>query len=86
MSGNNHTQLYIPPRFAHGFCVINDSADFLYKRTEYYVPEDEHGIIWNDLDIGIDWPGNDFTISEKDAKNSLLKSLEDRLPVYEEKS
>jgi len=86
LSGNNHTQLYIPPGFAHGFCVVSDSADFLYKCTEYYLPEDEHGIIWNDPDIGIDWPGNDFTISEKDAKNSLLKSMEDRLPDYDEKS
>jgi dTDP-4-dehydrorhamnose 3,5-epimerase len=86
LSGDNHAQLYIPPGFAHGFCVVSDHADFLYKCTEYYAPEDEHGIIWNDPDIGIDWPGDDFTISEKDAKNSFLKSMEDRLPVYDEKS
>lgn len=52
----NHHQVYIPPGFAHGFCVLSEVADFHYKCTEYYHPEDEHGVIWNDSDIGIEWP------------------------------
>src|SRR5262249_31094683 len=48
LSDENHTQLYIPPGFAHGFCVLSDTADFHYKCTEYYSPSSEHGIAWND--------------------------------------
>jgi len=83
LSGDNHRQLYVPPGFAHGFCVLSESADFLYKCTDYYAPQDEHGIRWNDPDIGIDWPGEDFTISDKDAGNGLLRELDDKLPRYE---
>ena len=86
LTGDNHRQLYVPPGFAHGYCVISTSADFLYKCTDYYAPDDEYGLLWNDPDIGIDWPGGEFTISKKDAKNGLLKALEDRLPVYKENS
>ena len=83
LSEDNHRQFYVPPGFAHGFCVLSDSADFLYKCTDYYAPEDEHGILWNDPAIGIDWPGSDFLVSEKDAANGLLSEMEDVLPVYE---
>ncbi|WJW76723.1 dTDP-4-dehydrorhamnose 3,5-epimerase [Thiohalobacter sp. IOR34] len=83
LSGDNHRQFYVPPGFAHGFCVLSESADFLYKCTDYYAPEDEHGILWNDPAIGIDWPARDFLISEKDAKNGLLGEMDDVLPVYE---
>lgn len=83
LTGDNHKQFYVPPGFAHGFCVLSESADFLYKCTDFYAPEYEHGILWNDPDIGIDWPASDFTISDKDAQNKLLRNMEDKLPVYE---
>jgi len=82
LSEENHCQLYVPPGFAHGFCVLSETADFLYKCTDFYAPGDEHGLAWNDPDIGIDWPGTDFVISGKDARNVLLRQLHDRLPVY----
>lgn len=82
LSGNNHLQLYVPPGFAHGFCVMSESADFLYKCTDYYAPETEFGIRWDDPDIGIEWPGGNFQISEKDASNKLLKDMGLELPDY----
>jgi len=82
LSGENHKQLYVPAGFAHGFCVLSDSADFLYKCTDFYAPDDERGILWSDPDIGIQWPGTDFHISGKDASNGLLKDMADQLPVY----
>ncbi len=56
ISAENKRQLWIPPGFAHGFLVLSESADFLYKTTDYYAPEHERCVIWNDPDIGIDWP------------------------------
>ncbi len=56
LSGGNHRQLWIPPGFAHGFMVLSDCADFLYKTTDYYAPEHERSVAWNDPAIGIDWP------------------------------
>jgi len=82
LSDSNHRQLYIPPGFAHGFCVTSDTADFEYKCSGYYAPETEHGIQWNDPDIGIDWPAHDYLISEKDAHNKPMSEMGDRLPVY----
>jgi len=82
LSADNHHQLYIPPGFAHGFCVLSETADFLYKCTTFYAPQDEHGILWNDPAIGIEWPGRDFMVSEKDAANSRLDDMSDQLPVY----
>ncbi len=86
LSGDKHRQLYVPPGFAHGFCVLSDSADFLYKCTDYYAPEVEQGIRWDDPEIGIDWPGEDFTISDKDAANGSLRDMDDKLPRYEGKA
>jgi len=84
LTGKNHWQLYIPPGFAHGFCVLGESADFLYKCTEFYQPEDEYGILWNDQDIGIEWPEMEFVVSEKDSMNKSLTELMDLglLPKY----
>ncbi len=82
LSEDNRHQLYVPPGFAHGFCVLSDTADFLYKCTEFYAPEHEHGIRWDDPAIGIDWPGHDFRISDKDAGNNLLGEMDGQLPVY----
>jgi len=56
LSEHNHRQVWIPEGFAHGFLVLSESADFLYKTTDYYAPEHEHCLIWNDPEIGIDWP------------------------------
>jgi len=79
-----HQQLYIPPRFAHGFCVLSDEADFFYKCTDYYHPQSEHGIAWNDPEVGIGWPSLAVTLSDKDARNPCLREQKpDNLPVYE---
>ena len=56
LSEDNHRQLWVPPGFAHGFVVLSDTADFLYKTTDYYAPQHERSVAWNDADIGIDWP------------------------------
>lgn len=56
LSGENQRQLWIPPGFAHGFLVLSESADFLYKTTDYYHPASEKGLLWNDPDLGIPWP------------------------------
>lgn len=77
LSEANFRQLWIPPGFAHGFIVLSDSADFLYKATNYYAPESERCIAWNDPDIAIDWPTtNQLKISDKDQAPPLLKQAE----------
>jgi len=83
LRGDNFKQLYIPPGFAHGFCVLSESADFIYKCTDFYAPEYEHGVLWNDPNIGIEWPQGEFIISEKDSNNGLLKDMDDLLPLYQ---
>jgi dTDP-4-dehydrorhamnose 3,5-epimerase len=67
LSAENRKQMYIPENFAHGFCVLSDSAEFLYKCTDFYVPGDEAGLIWNDTQIGIEWPIQEPILSAKDA-------------------
>jgi len=85
LSGKDKRQLYIPEGFAHGYCVTSPTALFAYKCTNYYRPEAEQGILWNDPDINIDWPIADPTLSNKDIGHQLLKDyiLAD-LPFYEE--
>lgn len=71
LSGDAKNQFYIPEGFAHGFLVLSKEAEFTYKCTNVYHPEDESGVIWNDSDLGIDWPtfeGVEFILSEKDKK------------------
>lgn len=76
-------QFYIPPGFAHGFCVLSDEADFFYKCTDYYHPEDEQGIIWNDSDLNINWPTTHPLLSAKDQLyRSLQQMPEELLPKY----
>jgi dTDP-4-dehydrorhamnose 3,5-epimerase len=79
----HHRQFYVPPGFAHGFCVLSDEADFHYKCTDYYHPQSEAGVLWNDPGIGIDWPdvGADFVLSDKDRALPPLDQ-QDRLPRY----
>jgi dTDP-4-dehydrorhamnose 3,5-epimerase len=83
LSGENKRQLYVPPGFAHGFCVTSESAGFAYKCTEFYDPQDEAGVVWNDPSIAIAWPVREPLLSPKDEQ---LKRLVDiplaLLPVY----
>ncbi len=75
LNADKPTQFYVPPGLAHGFCVISEQADFHYKCTEYYHPEDEGSIRWNDPDININWPIANPTLSDKDANAGYLKDL-----------
>lgn len=80
----DHRQLYVPPGFAHGFCVLSDEADFFYKCTNYYHPPSERGIAWDDPQIGIEWPLRDVSLSIKDQQNrSLAAQRPEDLPAYE---
>ena len=72
LSAESHRMLYVPVGFAHGFCVVSETADFLYKVTSYYAPELERGIAWNDPDIRIDWPVSDPLLSERDRNHPGL--------------
>ncbi|MEI8324586.1 MAG: dTDP-4-dehydrorhamnose 3,5-epimerase [Betaproteobacteria bacterium] len=73
LSAENHRQLWIPPGFAHGFAVLSDSADFLYKTTDFWAPEHERCIAWNDPQLAIDWPlQGDAVVSAKDQQGSSL--------------
>jgi dTDP-4-dehydrorhamnose 3,5-epimerase len=67
LSEDEHTMLWVPPGFAHGFCVLSDGADVLYKCTEEYAPELDRGIRWDDPDLAISWPVAEPVLSEKDA-------------------
>jgi dTDP-4-dehydrorhamnose 3,5-epimerase len=83
LSGENKIQMFIPEGFAHGFCVISDTALFHYKCSDFYAPQCEGGILWSDPDVAIDWPLDSPIVSEKDARFSGLKDIaEDRLPSY----
>jgi len=77
LSDENHHQLWIPPGFAHGFCVMSEKVDLVYKCTDYYHPEDEGGIIWNDPELKIEWPIANPIVSEKDSKNPTLRAIEE---------
>lgn len=77
LSAENHRMLWVPPGFAHGFLVLSDSADFLYKTTEYYAPEHERCVLWNDPEIGIQWPlEGDPALSAKDQVGTPLRAAE----------
>lgn len=77
LSGENKKQLWIPEGFAHGFLTLSDSAEFLYKTTNFYAPEFERSIAWNDPSVQVDWHSNvPPTLSKKDSEGSLLKDAE----------
>ncbi|MBN3050465.1 dTDP-4-dehydrorhamnose 3,5-epimerase [Pectobacterium brasiliense] len=75
LSEENKTQFWLPPGLAHGFVVLSDTADFEYKCTDYYDPSDEGCLLWNDPDVGIEWPIADPLLSEKDKLGKLFKDL-----------
>lgn len=86
LSASNKRQLYIPPGFAHGFCVLSEQASVAYKCTDFYAPKDEGGILWNDPTIGIAWPISDPLLSEKDRVYQCLADIPlTDLPVYRSK-
>lgn len=83
LSAAEHNQIYIPAGFAHGFLALTDTVQFLYKCSDFYDPGDEHGIVWNDPDLGIRWGVVTPLISEKDSKFSKLALIpHEFLPRY----
>ncbi|HIE4198230.1 MULTISPECIES: dTDP-4-dehydrorhamnose 3,5-epimerase [Burkholderia] len=77
LSTDNHRQLWVPPGFAHGFVVLSESAQFLYKTTDYWFPEHERSIVWNDPDIGIEWPfDGEPVLAAKDVAGLRLADAE----------
>jgi dTDP-4-dehydrorhamnose 3,5-epimerase len=80
LSGENFRQLYVPPGFAHGFCVVSEAAHLEYKCTAPYDPDDEIAIAWNDPRIAIAWPLAEPTVSARDAAAPRLEDVLDRLP------
>jgi dTDP-4-dehydrorhamnose 3,5-epimerase len=83
LSAENHRQLYVPPGFAHGFCVVSEQALFAYKCTEYYAPEAEISVLWNDPALAIDWPLREPLLSKRDASGVPLAQVErERLPRF----
>ncbi len=82
LSADEHRQVFVPTGFAHGFCVLSDRAQVEYKCTDYYHPEDELRILWNDPELGIPWPIEAPILSAKDQGALRLQALRDRLPRY----
>ncbi|MBN2689822.1 MAG: dTDP-4-dehydrorhamnose 3,5-epimerase [Gammaproteobacteria bacterium] len=85
LDDQNHKQLYIPPGFAHGFVVLSDHVDFCYKCTDYYTPDDEYGVAWNDKTIAIDWHilEHNLVLSDKDRQYQQLADISSELlPKY----
>jgi len=83
LDGKSKRQIYIPPGFAHGFYVTSPTALFMYKCTEVYKPEHEFSVLWNDPDIGIEWPSKEPRLSDKDRGARRLREIPtDRLPTF----
>jgi len=80
LSAENRRLLYVPPGFAHGFCVTSDMAEVVYQCTDYYDPEDERGILWSDPEIDVHWPITEPILSRKDQHHPLLGDAADQLP------
>jgi dTDP-4-dehydrorhamnose 3,5-epimerase len=85
LSADNRKQFYIPEGFAHGYCVLSETALFAYKCTDFYSPANEGGIAWDDPDLGIDWPVANPILSDKDTKHPLLRQIDlNHLPQWSE--
>jgi dTDP-4-dehydrorhamnose 3,5-epimerase len=80
LSAENKRQVYIPPGFAHGYCILSETASVMYKCTDFYFPEDEGGIIWNDPGIDIAWPITSPSLSSKDQMHATLAQSDPQLP------
>jgi dTDP-4-dehydrorhamnose 3,5-epimerase len=76
LSSANRKQLYVPAGFAHGFCVLSEEAEFLYYCTDYYHPQGERGIIWNDPDLAIPWPTTEPLLSAKDGRHPRFRDID----------
>lgn len=72
LSAANRRQVYVPPGFAHGFCVLSEVAEFLYKCTDFYSPEHERTLVWDDPAVGVDWPVREPLLSAKDRQGRVL--------------
>ena len=84
LSDENKHQLFVPEGFAHGFCVLSEIADVVYKCANFYAPEDEGGILWSDPDLAIDWPVEKPLLSDKDSRLPCLADVPpEKLPSYE---
>ena len=84
LSGDNHRQLYIPPGFAHGFCVLSEAAHFSYKCTDFYAVGDEYGLRWDDPALGIVWSVSNPLLSAKDRCYPTLATVpREHLPIFE---
>lgn len=75
LNDRNHHQMWIPPGFAHGFCVLSEEVEFLYKCTQLYDPADDRGVLWNDPDLGVAWPLPEPALSAKDVKQPRLRDV-----------
>jgi dTDP-4-dehydrorhamnose 3,5-epimerase len=89
LNEDNIKMIYVPPGFAHGFVVLSETADFIYKCTDYYHPESEQGIAWDDPDLNIDWSiaeiAEKISLSDKDKQNVKLKDQPaEKLPAYKD--
>lgn len=82
LRGDEPRFVWIPEGFAHGFCVLSERADLIYKCTDLYHADDDHGVLWNDNTIGIDWPITNPVLSEKDRCYGTLDRISDGLPRY----
>jgi dTDP-4-dehydrorhamnose 3,5-epimerase len=84
LSATNKLQMFVPEGFAHGYCVLSETALFHYKCSRLYAPQHEMGVLWSDPELGIDWPVKHPAVSEKDGKLPRLSEIDaDRLPNYE---
>lgn len=83
LSAENRRQIFVPEGFAHGFIVLSECADVIYKCTDFYTPGDDYGIFWADPTINIDWPAKNPILSDKDSKNPRLREIpEELLPAF----
>jgi dTDP-4-dehydrorhamnose 3,5-epimerase len=82
LDSDAHRQIWVPEGFLHGFCVLSETADVEYKCTAPYDPGGELGVLWNDPDIGIEWPVREPVLSAKDAASPRLGEVQDKLPVH----